>query len=313
MSSGIGSILVTGGSGLLGANLVLELAQRGHSVTAIYDRHGVAAAGVRSIRCDLADRSAATRLILASAPALVIHCAGATNVDWCETYPRECMRINAEVPGELAAAAQSVGARFVFISTDAVFDGISGGYREADPVAPLNNYAISKVAGEAAVLGEMPDALVLRVNIYGWNLQSKSSLAEWVLTRLQCAQTVPGFTDTTFAPVLVNDLASWILRLVERGCSGIYHVASSDWCSKYQFAREIAAVFQLDATQVRESLLDASSLSAPRPRNTWLRADKLVAALGHAMPTVREGLEAFRLLRDNSFSDRLKAAAAGIE
>jgi dTDP-4-dehydrorhamnose reductase len=297
----------------LGANLVLELADRGHAVTALYGRHSISAAGVRSIVCDLADGPAPTRLLLASTPALVIHCAAATNVDWCESHPEECMLINAQAAGALAAGARSAGARFVYISTDAVFDGVSGGYREADPVTPSNWYARSKAAGEAAVLGEMPEALVLRVNIYGWNLQPKSSLAEWVLSRLQSAQTVPGFTDTTFAPVLVNDLAEWILRLVELDRSGIYHVASSDWCSKYQFAREIAAVFQLDASLVLESRLDASSLSAPRSRNTWLRADKLAADLGHAMPTVREGLERFRALRDNGFFRRLKAASAAAQ
>ena len=135
-------------------------------------------------------------------------------------------------------------------------------------------------------------------------------MAEWVLARLQSAETVPGFVDTTFAPVLANDLAAWILSLVAQGRSGIYHVASSDWCSKYQFARSIAQVFQLDASLVRESRMDASSLSAPRPRNTWLRADKLADALGYAMPTVGEGLQRFRALRDNGFFGRLKAASA---
>ena len=309
MNSDAESVLVTGASGLLGANLVLELAQRGHPVTAVYNRHPIAVDGVRSTLCDFTDCSASHRLLLASAPSLVIHCAAATDVDWCESHPQECLRINAQVPGDLAAGARFAGARFVFISTDAVFDGISGGYGEADPLAPPNAYARSKAAGEVAVLREIPDALVLRVNIYGWNLQPKFSLAEWILARLQGAQVVPGFVDTRFSPVLANDLAEWILRLVGLGCSGIYHVSSSDWCSKYQFAWEIAEIFQLDASLVRESRLDASPLSAPRPRNTWLRSDKLAAVLGRPMPTVRDGLERFRILRDNGFFHRLKAAS----
>jgi len=309
LNSDAGSVLVTGASGLLGANLVLELAQRGHLVTAVYNSHPIAVEGVRSTLCDFTDCTASNRLLLASAPTLVIHCAAATDVDWCESHPQECLRINAQVPGDLAAGARSAGARFVFISTDAVFDGVSGGYGEADPLAPSNAYARSKAAGEVAVLREIPDALVLRVNIYGWNLQPKFSLAEWILARLQGAQVVPGFVDTRFSPVLANDLAEWILRLVGLGCSGIYHVSSSDWCSKYQFAWEIAEIFQLDASLVLESRLDASSLSAPRPRNTWLRSDKLAAVLGRPMPTVRDGLERFRTLRDNGFFHRLKAAS----
>jgi len=305
-----GRVLVTGASGLLGSNLVLELARRGCDVTALWCHHPVAVEGVRSAACDLTDGPAAARLLVAFAPALVIHCAAATDVDWCESHQNECMRINGQAAGALAASACSLGARFVFISTDAVFDGVTGGYRETDPIAPVNWYARGKAAGEAAVLREMPEALVLRVNIYGWNLQPKNSLAEWVLARLENAQTVPGFTDTTFAPVLVNDLAEWILRLAELGCAGTYHAASSDWCSKYEFARQIAAVFQQDVSLVVESSLDASPLSVQRPRHTWLRTEKLVAALGHGMPTVRQGLERFRALRDNGFIRQLKAASA---
>jgi dTDP-4-dehydrorhamnose reductase len=310
VSQNPGPVLVTGGSGLLGANLVLEMAQRGFALTALYGHHPIALEGVRSAACDLADSAAASRLLTEFQPALVLHCAAATNVDWCESHPQECMRINADAAGALAASAKRLGARFVYISTDAVFDGVSGGYRETDPLAPANWYARGKAAGEAAVLGEMPDALVLRVNIYGWNLQPKHSLAEWVLSRLESAQTVPGFTDTTFAPVLVNDLAGWILRLVELGCSGTFHVASSDRCSKFEFARQIASVFQYDPSLVRESPLNSSALAAPRPRNTWLRTDRIAATFGHAMPSVLEGLERFRTLRDNGFVRRLKSASA---
>ena len=301
-------IVVTGASGLLGANLTLELARQGHRVAALYGSHPIALAGVSSAACDLTDGAAAAKLLAAWTPSLIVHCAAATNVDWCETHPEEAMRINAQAPGELAALARSAGAGFVYISTDAVFDGVHGGYAETDAVGPGNWYARSKLAGEAAVLHAMPEALVLRVNIYGWNLQAKNSLAEWILLRLEQGEPVPGFCDTAFAPVLVNQIAEWILRLTKSGCNGVYHLASADHLSKYEFAREIAAVFQLDASLVRESLVQESSLSAPRPRNTWLRADKTAAALGQPMPTVRQGLEKFRMLREDGFCRRLKAA-----
>jgi dTDP-4-dehydrorhamnose reductase len=301
-------IVVTGASGLLGANLTLELTRRGHHVVALYGRHPIAVAGASSAACDLTDGAATAKLLSGWAPSLIVHCAAATNVDWCETHPQEAIRINAQVAGNMAAQARSAGASFVYISTDAVFDGVSGGYAETDPVCPGNRYARSKLAGEEAVLGVMPEALVLRVNIYGWNLQAKNSLAEWILLRLEHGEPVPGFCDTAFAPVLVNDTVEWILRLAESSCHGVYHVASADHGSKYAFAREVAAVFQLDASLVRESLVQDSSLSAPRPRNTWLRSDKITASLGQPMPTIRQGLEEFRALRENGFCRRLKNA-----
>jgi dTDP-4-dehydrorhamnose reductase len=303
-------LLITGASGLLGANLVLELADRGHAVIALHGQHPISARDARSIGCDLTDSSSSVPLLVAAAPSVVIHCAAATNVDWCESHPRECMEINSTASGQLAAAARSVGAKFVYISSDAVFDGVSGGYAESDPVAPCNIYAQSKVAGENAVLRESPDSLILRVNIYGWNLQPKFSLAEWILSRLEGANPVPGFTDTTFAPVLVNDMTESILQLVNLGCSGIYHLASADSCSKYHFARQIASVFGLEESLVRQTRIDTSPLKAVRPRNTWLRGDKFAATVGQAAPTVRTRLERFRVLRENGFADRLKAASA---
>ena len=263
-----------------------------------------------SASCDLTNVAAIAKLLSGWGPSLVVHCAAATNVDWCESNPQEAMRINTQAAGDLASQARSVGAGFVYISTDAVFDGIAGGYVEIDAVGPQNWYARSKLKGEEAVLRAMPEALVLRVNIYGWNLQAKNSLAEWVLQRLERGESVPGFCDTTFSPILANDLAEWIPRLVDYGCSGVYHVGSADHLSKYDFAREIARVFQLDVTLVKESSVEASALTASRPRNTWLRADKIMQTLGHPLPTIRQGLEKFRVLRDNGFSHGLKAAGS---
>jgi dTDP-4-dehydrorhamnose reductase len=303
-------ILVTGASGLLGANLAMELLLQGRPVVPVYNEHPIAIPGATASACDLTSVAELEHLLSVVEPSIVIHCAAATNVDWCEAHPQAAMQINSQAAGELAERSRKAGAGFVFISTDAVFDGVSGGYVETDPVGPTNCYARSKVAGEAAVLRAVPEALVLRINIYGWNLQAKTSLAEWVLAKLERGETVPGFSDTAFAPVLANDIAEWIPRLVELGCSGIYHVAAKDHCSKYEFAREVASVFQLDASLVEETLMAQSALTAPRPRETWLRSTKISQVLGKPMPTIKQGLEKFRTLRDNGFCHRLKAAGA---
>jgi dTDP-4-dehydrorhamnose reductase len=304
------SIVVTGAGGLLGANLVMEFARGGHRVAAVHGRAPIALAGAEAAGCDLTDAAAARALLARWTPSLIVHCAAATNVDWCEANPVDAMRINATAAGELAAYARAAGCGFVYVSTDAVFDGVAGGYSEDDAIAPVNEYARSKAAGEEAVLRAMPEALVLRINIYGWNMQSKSSLAEWILERLEQGEPVPGFRDTDFAPVLVNDAAAWILRLTGAGRRGIWHAASADHASKYEFARSLADAFGLDGSLVRESWIGDSSLSAPRPRNTWLRAGRLAAELGEPLPTIRRGLEKFRMLREDGFCSQLKAAGA---
>ncbi|MEI9974821.1 MAG: SDR family oxidoreductase [Ignavibacteriota bacterium] len=303
-------LLVTGASGLLGSNLVWDFSRQGHRVTAVHHSHALQIPGVAAAACDLTDHAGLSRLLVAVRPDCIVHCAAATNLEWCEAHPAECDRINADVPGEIAALARTLDAQMVHISTDAVFDGISGGYRETDPVSPLNRYAQSKARGETAVLREMPAALVLRTNLYGWNLQPKASLAEWILSLLQSGSPILGFSDVVFSPVLANHLGSWILELAASGRSGIFHTASRDHVSKYQFARLLAEVFGCDPALVRESSIADSALTAPRPRNTWLQADRLAAALGRPLPSIREGLEAFRDLAESGFAHRLRAAAA---
>jgi dTDP-4-dehydrorhamnose reductase len=322
-------VAVTGGSGLLGSNLALELSDGGHEVTALYRQNPIranqwensqwekssgmaarkSAGACCSEACDLTDGAGVARLLARVKPALIVHCAAETNLEWCENHPRDSMRINGEVPGLVASIARSIGAGLVYISTDAVFDGAAGGYRETDAVSPVNEYARGKAAGEAAVIREMPEALIVRVNIYGWNMRPKNSLAEWALELLRKGQCVPGFHDVTFSPVLVNDLAGWILELIEAGFAGTYHLASCDHSSKHDFLCELAAVFDLESSLVRKSSMEDSLLIAPRPRNTWLRTDKIAAALGRSMPSIRNGLERFRALSESGFASRLKSAA----
>ena len=129
-----------------------------------------------------------------------MHCAAATNVDWCEDNPKQAEAINVQATADLAEIAAALNARFVYISTDSVFDGKRGDYAETDEPAPLNVYARSKLAGEQETLRLNAAAIVVRVSIYGWNAQKKESLAEWVLRRLEEGSDVPGFTDVFFTP-----------------------------------------------------------------------------------------------------------------
>jgi len=303
-----GLFAVTGSSGLLGSNLVLDLADAGYDVVALRGQHAVSFAGVPFYSHDLRDRRQTAELLTWLRPAWIIHAAAATNVEWCEQNPEECMRINAHGPGTVAAIARSIGAGVVYISTDAVFDGRAGGYRETDAISPLNAYGRAKAAGEQAVLRELPESLIIRTNIYGWNAQPKASLAEWILNRLEARQVTPGFADVFFSPLLVNDVSRYILELVRLGSVGIYHLGASEHCSKYDFAMRVADVFGLDPALVSRSSLEKSNLAAPRPLHTWLRSERATSALERPLASLREGLERFRDLRESGFAARLKAS-----
>ena len=301
-------ILITGAGGLLGANLAADILRRGVEVTAA--GHGCLPAfeGVQAVRCDLTAIDNIVSLFARSRPSCVIHCAAATSVDSCESDPKYAWRVNMEMSRHLASQAAATGARFVYISTDSVFDGNRGNYTETDQPTPINVYARTKLAGEAAVREASPGALVVRTNIYGWNMQPKLSLAEWMLGRLESGLETPGFSDVVFCPILVNDLGDAILEMIEKGLTGLYHVAGSEACSKLDFAMEVARVFGRDPALVRPASVESARLRAPRPKNTSLCVSTISRVLGRSMPSLNAGLERFKTLRANGFEAYLKHA-----
>lgn len=302
---GASLIAVTGGAGLLGANLALDCFKRGVNVVTIDCEPGPRLPA--ALACDLTDGEAATRLLEELRPGTVIHCAAAVDVDWCETHPEAAHAINVEATRRLARTANQLGARFVYISTDSVFDGSRGGWKEMDATGPVNVYAQTKLEGERAAFQEAREALIVRTCIYGWNMRPKQSLAEWLLSRLEAGLTAPAFTDIVFTPILANDLGGALAELMDQGVSGIVHVAGSEAVTKYEFAARLAATFGLDGGLVRRTLASESGLRAPRPRDASLDVSRAERLLGRPAPGVSQGLRRFKALRDSGYVEELRA------
>jgi dTDP-4-dehydrorhamnose reductase len=304
-------LLVTGASGLLGASVLLHARGLGREVVGICHRHPLRIPDVKMSAVDLTNRSATREIIMDARPGGIVHCAAATNVDWCEDHPAEAARINVETSAFLAELAQELNARMIYVSTDSVFEGNQGNYSETDEPAPVNIYAQSKLRGEDEVFRHMPGALVVRTNIYGWNAQDKQSLAEWILSQLETGQQVRGFSDIYFCPMLANDLADLLLMMLDRGLSGLYHVVGEQRISKYEFARRVAATFQFDPEQVKATRSEEAKLRAPRPLDISLSTEKIRLALGREMPAVEAGLQRFRGLRELRYPQQLKGYLDG--
>jgi dTDP-4-dehydrorhamnose reductase len=300
-------ILITGASGLLGANLLL--CAKGHftNVVGVYGRHKCILPDVETLQADLTDPLAARDLVKRFRPKWIIHTAALADVDSCEERPESAQLCNEGMTRNIVESARTVEARVVHISTDAVFSGAKGYYSEEDHPDPINVYAATKLAAEKVVPEDGADHLIVRTAIYGWNLQDKLSLAEWILQRLETGSTVPGFQDVFFSPILVNDLSDFIFQMMSLEMKGLYHVAGSESLSKHDFAVKLAEIFDLDGSLVQSAVLEDVPFKAPRPKNLSLRTDKISRALGIRMPDVDEGLQRFRLLRDSGFVKQLKA------
>jgi dTDP-4-dehydrorhamnose reductase len=300
-------ILVTGASGLLGANFIQVAEAHGEDLLALSHETLLRLPRTRAVQADLTDRNAVDTLVSRYAPEWIVHCAALTNVDWCEDHRERAVLVNEAMSRNLARAAEKIGASMIYLSTDSVFDGEKGDYRENDPPRPLNVYAETKLLGEYAVREATGRHLIVRTNIYGWNLQNKLSLAEWMLSRLEDAGSMPAFSDVFFTPVLVNDLSLILLRLMKKDCHGVFHAAGSERCSKYGFACILADVFHLDKSLIRPVSIAEAGLRAKRPRDTSLNCEKTTSILNLTPPGVRSGLVHFKQLRETGYVERLKS------
>jgi len=279
-------ILITGASGLLGLNLALSTAGS-HEVYGVTHHHLLYNAPFHVLQANLLERGALERLLDTVQPDWIIHCAALADLDDCEADPDLAYHLNAELPGRLATlvakgGARAKGIRLVHISTDAVFDGIQGDYREEDTPNPLGVYARTKLAGELTVAAANPQAIIARVNLFGWSLMGRRSLGEFFFNNLSAGKQVMGFTDVYFCPMLVNDLAGVLVCMLEAQLRGLYHVVSREATTKYDFGVAVARRFELDESLITPTLVATSGLRAPRSPNLTLRTDKLKTALAQS-------------------------------
>ncbi|MCJ7534289.1 MAG: SDR family oxidoreductase [Anaerolineales bacterium] len=285
-------LLVTGASGLLGLNLALE-ASREHEVFGSVNRNEIRNAPFTVIQSDLTRPGSLEDLFEASQPDWVINCAALANLDACEAKPALAKKLNIELPEKLAQYVAKGGARLVHISTDAVFDGKGGEYTETDKPNPLSTYARTKLLGEEAVSAANPQAIVARVNLFGWSLSGQRSLAEWFLNNLAAQNQISGFTDVYFCPLLVNDLANLLLEMLGQGLQGLYHVVARDCASKYDFGVQLARLFGYDQSLIKPTSISDTDFAAARSLMLTLKSDKLARELGESPPDLQTCLERF--------------------
>jgi dTDP-4-dehydrorhamnose reductase len=297
-------ILVTGASGLLGVNLAMEASKK-HEVIGVVNTHPLEGTPFKCITAELLGKDVFAEILDQVQPDWVIHCAALANLDECEEDPAFAELMNAELPGEVARATAG-RAGLIHISTDAVFDGSQGGYSEEDEPNPRNVYSRTKLSGEWAVMETNPDAIIARVNLFGWSLKGKRSLSEWFFYNMQAGKPVKGFTDVTFCPLLANDMAGVLCEMMEAKLSGLYHLVGSKSISKYDFGLATARACQLDESLLSPISVNDFGLKAVRSNNLYLSTEKLSSALHHAIPDYSTGLKQFYELYQQGYPQVLR-------
>ncbi|MDQ7065251.1 MAG: SDR family oxidoreductase [candidate division KSB1 bacterium] len=284
-------ILITGASGLVGSHL-LYLCPPDDAI-GTYHHHRPDEAKYEYIRLDLEDAKASERLLRELRPEICIHAAARSNLDWCELHPGEAWRINAEAPVALARDCRDIGCRYLFVSTDMVFDGKKGNYSEDDPPHPINLYGRAKRAAEQGILQEYPDAVVARIAlVYGMPVAPGrgQSFLNWLLGELRAGRTVSLLVDQYRTPVEVRECARALLDLALSDATGVVHVAGAERIDRYTFGEYVAEFFGLDRNLLKKASVRDIQSEAPRPVDVSMTISRLEHLLGRRMSTCRDGL-----------------------
>jgi dTDP-4-dehydrorhamnose reductase len=242
-------LLVLGSGGMLGRAVARDAARLGHDVVALAHSD-----------LDVTDAANVARIVAAVGPRAVVNCAGFTDVDGAEAHEARAMRVNGDGAGNVARAAAEAGARIVHVSTDYVFDGSKGEpWLESDPVAPLQAYGRTKLAGERAVAEAGAEHAIVRT---AWLFGAGGPNFVETMLRLGAERDeVTVVTDQRGGPTWTGHLAPALVEIAERrGDVGLFHAAGAGECSWYEFAVEI-----LHRARLRCRAVPTTSARFPRP------------------------------------------------
>ncbi|MCB0118030.1 MAG: SDR family oxidoreductase [Anaerolineales bacterium] len=299
-------LLLTGVSGLLGINFAQEMMNEFEIIGV--DRGKLVSAPFKILKHDLLEAGIVETILDKVRPDWVVNCAALADLDLCENDPELAKLLNTNLPRQIARACKEREITLAHISTDAVFDGQKDGfYGEDDSPSPIGVYARTKLDGEWAVLTENPKAIVARVNFYGWSLSGRRSLAEFFYNNLSHSKSMSGFTDVIFCPMLVNDTARTIVKMLDRGLKGLYHLVGPQAMSKYQFGVEIARRFNMSESDITPKSVNFAGLIAKRSNNLWLSTRKLSTDLGEDLPNFSTGLDEFYTQYEQSYPQKIRS------
>jgi len=293
---------ITGANGMLGTALATNLSKT-HKLFATSRSRGVDGENIEWDCFDLTNTLLLLKWLNKVKPDVVIHCAAIVDVDACEEHVDDAIAIHVEATKVMADYLNGNNGRLIYISTDSVFDGEKeGAYDESDLVNPLNVYAETKIMGEDFVQS-MSSGLVLRTNIIGWTQEGKTSFAEWLLKGLIKKEPLSLFYNVYFSPLTVYDFSLIIEKIIEKPIFGLYHCASSDSISKYNFGKKMAEIFQLSDSNISRISVDKMRFKAKRPKNMALNSDKLSDKLKYDIPSVVNSIA----LMKNQYDIHLKS------
>lgn len=289
------TVLTTGSNGLLGQKIT-EKVLAGNRLKLIATSKGANRypheIGFEYAEMDILNPRQVRQVIEQYKPDAIIHTAAMTNVDTAEADKELCHQLNVDAVQTLLSLCEEKNIQLIHLSTDFVFDGADGPYREDDAVNPLSYYGESKVVAEELLKNSDANWAILRtILVYGiTNDMSRSNIVLWAKGALEKGSPINVVNDQFRMPTLAEDLAEACLLAVEKNARGIYHVSGKDYMSIADLVGKVADYWGLDKSIINEVSSDGLNQTAKRPMKTGFVLDKTIEDLDYKPHSFVEGL-----------------------
>lgn len=278
--------LVIGASGMVGENLLQQLYRLDRNSAGTYWKHNRA----DLLQLDIRDNTSVQTLITQLRPRIVYLPAALTNVDECERHPLETSAINVNGSKNVIDAVNMIGGKFIYFSSDYIFNGENGPYREEDPASPICEYGKQKWQVEQMIKDQLQNYLILRTTIvYGWESQGKNFIQR-LINNLRAGISVRVPIDQLGSPTYAPNLAEAAVELAKSKYIGIYNLVGPQLVNRYDFALEAARVFGLDEKLIQSVSTTNLNQPASRPLHAGMIPSKAQAVLKTKLLAYPEGL-----------------------
>ena len=286
-------ILITGSNGLLGQKIVKICLKRGAEFLATSNGKN------RNQDCpidkyqemDITNQKRISEVFTEFQPTHIIHTAALTNVDYCELNPEECKEVNVLATQKLWEEAQNINAHFQLLSTDFIFDGLTGNYKETDAPSAVSIYGQSKVDAEQILLNSENKnwSIARTIIVYGTaNNLSRTNIVLWSIDALTKGDPMKIIDDQFRMPTWADDLAWGCIEICNRNKTGIFHLCGPELMAVNEIVFRIAKHLGKSADNVE--IISSSTLNQPakRPPRTGFDLTKSRTELGYNPKTLEE-------------------------
>jgi dTDP-4-dehydrorhamnose reductase len=269
-------LLIIGASGVLGSRLFNDTIKKKWNSMGTYCSHKC----VGLSYLDVSDNNSLEKVFNSFRPEFVVMAGGITNVDLCTLEPGLAEKVNIKGTLNLVKKIKEYNSNLAYISTDYIFDGKNGPYKEDDKPDPINTYGRTKLEAENIVRAELKDYLIVRTcQLYGVAERSSapdSNFAVKIIHNMRAGKKVYAADDLYSTPTYSGSLSEIIIKLIEKKASGVYHGAGAEFINRYDYVNKIVDVFELDKRLIQKVKLKDLKLKAKRPKKGGLRIDKVL-------------------------------------